>query len=133
MAIERAAEVVQTPRWEKVFALMGFVLLCGGFGYLTWAAVTEEQAPPHFIFKIDEVAAVGERFLVEVEVTNLGSQSIAGLEVEGELQSDGEKPEIASAQIDYVPSKSQRDVGLFFSTDPRAGQLSFRALGYQEP
>lgn len=133
MVQEREGEVVQTPRWEKIFASAGFLLLCVGFVYLAWSAVTEEQAPPYFVFNVDEITPVGDSFLVELEVTNRGAQSVAGLEVEGELRGEDDKVEVASTQIDYVPSKSRRDIGMYFSTDPRAGTLSFRALGYQEP
>jgi uncharacterized protein (TIGR02588 family) len=35
--------------------------------------------------------------------------------------------------LDYVPPRSSREGGLWFSRDPRAGRLTLRATGYAEP
>ena len=40
---------------------------------------------------------------------------------------------MSEAVLDYVPAGSDREGGLWFSRDPRAGQLTLRAKGYADP
>lgn len=122
-----------TPAWEKVIGLAGFFLICAGFVYLSWAAVTEKSGPPKMAFEVKEISDLGSVFLVKVKITNTGYESVTALQVEGRLDQKSGSPETNNVQVDYVPSQSSRNVGLFFDTDPKSGKLSFRALGYQEP
>ena len=122
-----------TPLWEKMVGALGLALLCSGFIYLTWVEITNEKSPIQIVFDVDNIAAVDNHFLVTVSVKNSGLQSAAVLQVEGILLKDGRQVETSNVQIDYLPSNSDRKIGLFFKQDPRSGTLEFRALGYQEP
>ena len=122
-----------TPTWEKIVGFAGFVVLCAGLVYLVWAAMTEENSAPKIAFKVQAIKSLDSNYLVTVEVSNRGHESVAALQIEGELEQAAGEPEKSSAQIDYVPSQSRRHVGLFFRSDPKDGKISFRALGYQEP
>lgn len=66
-------------------------------------------------------------WVVEFEARNLSPVTAAQVEIEGKLP-DGET---VTATIDYVPGRSSRRGGLFFSNEPRG--LELRPLGYQDP
>ena len=130
---DKADKIQHTPTWEKIVGLLGLTLLCIGFAYLGWAAITEQDKPPNIVFTVTEINDLETDFLVQVEVANTGFKSVAGLDIEGRLIPRNGSPETSTAEVDYVPSGSSRSVGLFFNSDPRVGTLSLRALGYQEP
>lgn len=130
---KRQADVPNTPLWEKVMGLVGFLLLCSGIVYLTWMALTEKDLPPEFLFEIKYIHELDSGFLVEVDVANGGSQSVAALYIEARLDNNGEVIERSEAEFDYLPSRSNNTAGLFFHNDPRAHHLTFKALGYQTP
>lgn len=122
-----------TPLWEKIVGALGFLLLCSGFIYLSWAQVTAEKKPLHILFTVDKITKVDTHFLVRVKVENSSPQSAAALQVEAALVKDGQEIETSSAQIDYIPSNSTRRIGFFFEQDPGSNTLEFRTTGYQEP
>ena len=64
---------------------------------------------------------------------NQGGSAAAELTIEGELISPDGSAETSEAVLDYVPARSSREGGLWFSGDPRAGQLTLRATGYADP
>ena len=122
-----------TPLWEKIVGGLGLVLLCAGFIYLTWTALNNEKSPPDISFDIDAITAMEAGFLVTVNVSNSGSESAAALQVQGVLSKNGVESETYTMEIDYIPSRSTREIGFFFKKDPRTGLLEFNALGYQKP
>jgi uncharacterized protein (TIGR02588 family) len=122
-----------TPLWEKIVGMLGLVLLCFGFAYLSWENITKETSPLHISFAVGSIIEVETEFLVTVNVENTGFQSATALQVEGVLLKDGKKIESHRMQIDYIPSNSNRRIGFFFKQDPHLGTLEFRALGFQEP
>lgn len=91
------------------------------------------DTPPDVLFSIKKISPVSKGFLVEVEVTNTGTQSLAAVYVEGHLRSEMQEPEISHVLLDYLPSRSTSSVGFFFTGDPRIGALEFRPSGYQQP
>ncbi len=64
---------------------------------------------------------------------NSGNATAASLVVEGVLTRGGVAIESSVITVDYVAAGSERGAALFFSNDPRQGQLSVRAKGYIEP
>ena len=80
-----------------------------------------------------EVEAQGSVYLAEIEVFNSGDAAVAGLEVEGTLERDGETVETATTTFDYLPSRSRRQGGLYFSEDPASGTLTVVPKSYTTP
>jgi uncharacterized protein (TIGR02588 family) len=72
-------------------------------------------------------------YVVTFRATNQGDVTAADLMVEGELLSGAEIVERSSAALSYVPPRSQRLGGLFFTRDPRTLDLKLRATGYEQP
>jgi uncharacterized protein (TIGR02588 family) len=66
-------------------------------------------------------------------VINEGGTTAAGLTVEGELRDGTESVETSDSTIDYVPSHSERQGGLFFTLDPGEYEVQLRAKGYEMP
>jgi uncharacterized protein (TIGR02588 family) len=126
-----ASSTSNTPRWEKILGFLGLLLLLAGFIYLGWMAFNENESPPEITFEITEITPLENGYLVQLDVHNEGAQSVAAMHFEGYL--DGSERETSRAVIDYVPSLSRSSAGLFFTHDPRAGKLTFKALGYQKP
>ena len=120
------------PLWEKLAGVLGFCLLAGSIAFLIWKATTEKHVPPQIDFAVQAIDETTPGYHVQVEVYNRGSESVAGLFIRGQLQTADGAEEV-NAEIDYVPSNSRRDIGLFFNSDPRAGSLELKALGYQKP
>lgn len=131
--LEKKTDDIHTPLWEKLLGIVGLLLLLAGFIYLGWMAIHEDDTPPDVLFSITRISQVSDGFLVEVEVTNNGSQSLAALHLKGSLTIEDGEPEINQAQVDYLPSRSKGHAGFFFSRDPRTGTLEFKPSGYQEP
>ena len=132
-SLEQNTSDTHTPLWEKLLGTLGLLLVLAGFIYLGWMAIHQNEAPPDVSFNITRISQVSDGFLVEVEVINQGSQSLAALYLEGRLTIGDGEPEINHAQVDYLPSRSKGHTGFFFSRDPRAGTLEFKPSGYQEP
>ncbi len=126
-------EIQHTPTWEKIVGFFGVCLIGIGFVYLGWAAVTENGKPPEIGFSITEINDLNGQFLVQIEVRNTGLKSVAALDIEGHLNPSQGEDEISNATVDYIPSRSTRRVGLFFTQDPRLGKLELTPVGYQEP
>ena len=46
---------------------------------------------------------------------------------------ESQEPETAEATFDFLPARSRREGGLYFTNDPRIGALTLRAKGYADP
>lgn len=121
-----------TPLWEKLVGILGLILLCAGFFYLSWVKITAGESPPEILFRVNNVVPLDSSFLVNVTVRNRGFQTVTALQVQGVLQV-GDEEERNKLAIDYLPANSTRDIGFFFKSDPREGALEFKALGFQAP
>src|SRR5690606_19966954 len=120
--------VVQTPTWEKVLGLFGFVFLCAGIAYLAWSAWSDEKLPPDISITVNSIKPISKGFLVKVNVVNKGSEAVSLLQVEGQLINSAGETETSVAELDYLASYSTGHAGLFFTTDPGQGDLQLRPL-----
>ncbi len=116
------------PLLEWIASAIGLVLALAVMAAIARDAFngSSEMTPD---IRISAIGArqVGAGWVVEFEARNASPATAAQVAVEGRLP-DGET---ATATIDYVPGRSTRRGGLFFSRDPRGAEL--RALGYQDP
>lgn len=122
------------PVWSWLAAAVGMVLVLASTGFLLYEALAGDSSPPEFVIEeTDPVVPSGTGHLVRFRVVNRGGSPAAGLMVEGTLEEGATTVETSSLTIDYVPSHSARQGGLFFSEDPRKFDLKIRALGYMQP
>ena len=128
------AQGERTPLLEWVAGAVGATLTLTLIGFLGWEAWTSPgDVPPDVTVRLEAVLPAGEGFVARIVAANGSPETAAAVEVEGVLSRDGDEVETAGATLDYVPGNSEKRGGLFFSEDPREGDLRLRALGYQEP
>lgn len=121
------------PFWMWGIGLLGLLLVLGSIGFMLYEAVAGDSSPPDVIVEIKSILPAQDGFLVEFRVINEGGRAAAGLTVEGELRNGAEIVETSNITLQYVPSHSEREGGLFFTLDPRGYDLQLRAKGYEIP
>jgi uncharacterized protein (TIGR02588 family) len=132
-APEVRTEPRQIPLLEWLVAGIGALLVAGTIAYLVYQALWRDQAPPDVRIVALRVLALEHSHLIEFRAVNEGGEPAAQLLVEGELIGPDGLAETAEATLDYLPSGSHRDGGLFFSRDPHGFELRLRAKGYARP
>lgn len=121
----------EVPALEWVASAIGLLITLGVLGVIGWEAASGDgEAPPAIALSVERVTETDAGYVVEVMAANRSDTTAAGVEIQGKLARGGET---SGATIDYVPGRSERGAGLFFTQDPRAGGLELRALGYEEP
>ncbi|MGH9942841.1 MAG: hypothetical protein ACRD9R_10855 [Pyrinomonadaceae bacterium] len=121
------------PVWEWVVAIVGLALVVSAIGFMLYRAIKGNSSPPEIAISVDSVAPADGGFLVTFHVVNRGELTAAGLTVEGELRNGSESIETSAATLNYVPSRSTRRGGLFFTNDPQKFELKLQAKGYERP
>jgi uncharacterized protein (TIGR02588 family) len=112
---------------------IGALLVGGTIAFLVYHALARDSAPPDVRVAEHRVFVLRDRYLVQFRAFNHGGSAAAELTIEGKLIGSDGRTETSEVVLDYVPARSGREGGLWFSGDPRAGQLTLRATGYAEP
>jgi uncharacterized protein (TIGR02588 family) len=121
------------PLLEWIVGGLGAALVSGAIVFLVYHAVTRDRTPPDVRVVAERVLDLQNGYLVQFRAFNQGSSAAAQLTIEGELAGPDGSMEVSAAVLDYLPPRSDREGGLVFSRDPRAGRLSLRAKGYARP
>jgi uncharacterized protein (TIGR02588 family) len=121
------------PPWMWGLGLLGLLFVLGSIGYMLYEALAGDSSPPDVSVKIQSVLPTQNGFRVEFRVVNAGGRAAKGLNVAGELRAGDDVVETSETTIDYVPSHSERQGGLFFTLDPQLYDLQLRAEGYETP
>jgi uncharacterized protein (TIGR02588 family) len=123
-----------TPALEWVAAAIGLLLLLILLAIIGREAVGGEAAePPAIAVTAGRTVAAAGGHLVEIEAANASGATASAVQVEGALMAGDRAVETSRLVFDYVPGRSRRRGGMFFTQDPRRHRLELRALGYQEP
>lgn len=130
---EKQQEKDAIPIWEWIVAGVGLVLVASVIGFLIYEAFTGKRLPPDVKLSVDSVVEIRNGFLVRITAVNEGGMTAEGVIVEAELRSGTEPVERSRTTIDYLPPRSEKRAGLFFTRDPRQLDLQVRSLGYEEP
>ena len=126
-------KIKDAPLWMWGIALLGLVLVLGSIVFMLYEAAAGDSSPPDVTVRADSIRPTRNGFLVEFRAINEGGSTAEGLTVEGELRDGTESVETSNTIIEYVPSHSEREGGLFFTSDPRQYELRLRAKGYEKP
>jgi uncharacterized protein (TIGR02588 family) len=102
-------------------------------GFLLFEALSGNRLPPDVKLSVASVVEIRNGFLVRITAVNEGGMTAEGVIVEAELRSGTEPVERSRTTIDYLPPRSEKKAGLFFTRDPRQLDLQVRSLGYEEP
>jgi uncharacterized protein (TIGR02588 family) len=119
---------------EWIAGAVGLVLTLALLGFIGWGALTHDRnSPPELELRVERVVRAGGAYVAQFVAHNRAQQTAEGVEIEGELSVGTGEPERSTATFDYVPGGSSVRGGLYFSSDPRAGDLKLRALGHTRP
>ena len=123
----------RVPLLEWVVGGLGAVLVGGAIAFLLYHSLQRDQTPPDVRVVAQRVLELENGYLVQFRASNQGRSAAAQLTIEGEVARPDGSTEVSEAVLDYLPPRSDREGGLVFSRDPRAGQLTLRAKGYAKP
>jgi uncharacterized protein (TIGR02588 family) len=126
-------KIKDAPLWMWAIALLGLSLVAGSIAYMLYEAAAGDSSPPDVTVRVDSIIPTRNGYLVKFQAINEGGSTAEGLTVEGELRNGAESVETSDTTIEYVPSHSEREGGLFFTSDPRQYELRLRAKGYENP
>jgi uncharacterized protein (TIGR02588 family) len=132
-ASQEQQEKEAIPIWEWIVAGVGLVLVAGVIGFLIYEAFSRDRVPPDVKLSVDSVVETRNGYLVKIIIINEGGMTAEGVDIEGELRRGAEPVERSRTTIDYLPPRSEKKAGLFFTRDPRQLDLQVRSLGYEEP
>ena len=121
------------PVWEWIVAAIGLVLVASVIGFLLYEAIAGSRLPPDVKLSVDSVVQIRNGFLAKITAVNEGGITAEGVDIEGELKRGTETIERSRTTIDYLPPRSEKKAGLFFTQDPRQLDLQVRSFGYEEP
>ncbi len=121
------------PALEWLIAAVGLILVAGTIGFLIYQAATDKNTPPDLSVQTEAVVKTENGYLVKFSIYNKGDDNAADVIVEGKITRGGEDLETSSVTIDYAPSNSKREGGLFFTGNPNESEFKIRALGYKKP
>ena len=125
-----SAQISNQTRW---LAALGVIFVLGSFGMLLRESLSGGRPVAQIVIRVDEIVPSAHGYLVSLKIDNTGRATAASLNVEGVLMRGATAVETSLITVDYVAAESVRDAALFFSNDPRLGQLTVRPKGYIEP
>lgn len=120
------------PLSEWIVAGIGLALLVASVAYLLYDGNGRSQ-PPAPVLRMLAVEPLQGRFVVRVQALNESRTTAASLRVEGTLRRGAELVERSELEFDYLPGRSTREGGMFFTADPRGLQLELAARSYRAP
>ena len=126
-------KIKDAPLWMWGIGLLGLALVLGSIVFMLYEAAAGDSSPPDVTVRVDSILPTRNGFLVKFRVINEGGSTAEGLTVEGELRNGTGGVETSDTTIEYVPSHSEREGGLFFKSDPRQYEVQLRAKGYEKP
>lgn len=123
----------EIPRVEWIVGGIGLLIVALAIGVLLHEAVAGDKSPPDVKLTVQAIEPLQNGFLVKVRAENEGGEPAARVAVKAELIEDAQVAEESETQFEYLPPHSSRDAGVFFTRDPRQGEVRLKALGYEEP
>ena len=112
---------------------VGLALVACVLGFLVYDGARMGGAPPDIELKLGVPERRGAGFAVPVSATNRGDETAEGVQIEVVLEAGGGEPERGEFAIAFLPRRATRHGWVTFRTDPSAGQLKARVLGYEKP
>jgi uncharacterized protein (TIGR02588 family) len=116
----------------SVFAVSA-ALITAVVSYLVVESATIGDAPPDIHLEIGTPEQRAGYFAVPITATNKGDHTAEGVHVEATLRPAGGKEETGDFEIQFLPRRGSREAWVTFKSDPRAGTLEARVLGYEKP
>ena len=121
------------PLWMWAIAFLGLAMVLGSIGFMLYEAIAGDRSPPDVTMHVDLILPTRDGYLVKFRAINQGGSTAEGVTVEGELIDGTGVVETSNTALEYVPSHSEREGGLYFRLDPEQYELRLRAKGYERP
>ena len=118
---------------EWAAAAIGVALVTSTLVFLMWLGFTRGDSPPDVSLHVDSIVPMREGYVVTLRAVNSGDTTAADVTVEGRLAGASGIAETAEMTFRYLPPRSERRGGLFFSRDPRQLEVKLKAKGYETP
>ena len=112
---------------------VGLALVCATLGFLVYDGARADGRTPDVKIRLGAIEQRGDHFAVHVLLANEGGATAEGVQVEVVLEQNGEERERGEFAVAFLPRRATREGWVSFRTDPRAGQLKPRVLGYEKP
>ena len=126
-------KIKDAPWWMWCIAILGLALVIGSIAFMLYEAAAGDSSPPDIRVHFDATVQIRNGYLVKFRAVNEGGTTVEGLTVEGVLRNGTAIQETSDTILEWVPAHSEREGGLFFSSDPRQYQMQLRAKGYENP
>ena len=126
-------KISDAPIWMWGIAVLGLALVAASIGFMVYKAVAGDASHPDITVQVDSTLPTRNGYLVKFRAVNTGGSTVEGLTIEGTLRSGSETLETSDTVLEWIPAHSEREGGLFFTSDPRQHQLQVRAKGYENP
>ncbi len=107
-------------------------LIATVIGFLAYESVTMGDALPDIQLQTGTPEARTGYFAVPMRVTNKGDQTAEGVHIEVVLKTGGDE-EHSDIEVAFLPRRGAREAWVTFKSDPAAGMLEARVLGYEKP
>jgi uncharacterized protein (TIGR02588 family) len=119
--------------WMWGIAVLGVLLVASSIGFMLYEAIAGDSSPADVTVHVDATVQTSTGYLVKFRAINAGGSTVEGLTIEGVLRNGADVLETSDTVLEWVPAHSEREGGLFFTSDPRQHQLQLRAKGYENP
>src|SRR5687768_15426975 len=126
-------KIKDAPWWMWAIALLGLAMVAGSIAFMIYEAAAGDKSGADITVHVDATLQIRNGYLVKFRVVNEGGTTVEGLTVEGVLRNGTAIQETSDTVLEWVPAHSEREGGLFFSSDPRQYQMQLRAKGYENP
>jgi uncharacterized protein (TIGR02588 family) len=136
MSQSRSTQNSSEKNWFEwtVFAV-GLLLTLGTVGVLVKEAASQrDRTPPDIEVRLGAAERRAGGYAVPITIENRGDDTAEGVHIEATLKPPGDgKEETSDFEVQYLPGHSTRQGWVTFSSDPAAGDLAARPLGYEKP
>jgi len=129
----KKSHLADIPLVEWIIGAAGLMIVAVAVGVLVREAVAGDKSPPDVKLTVEAIAPLRNGYLVKVRAENEGGEAAARVAIEVELLNQTQVVEKTETQFEYLPAHSTREAGVFFTGDPREGELRLRALGFEAP
>lgn len=124
----------RTPLLEWIASGIGLLLILSALGFIGWQALNDPGSAPAVIVEATDVSPIPGGYRVIFRAHSTGGAAAAQVRIEGTLSANNNlTPQVSSVILDYIPGRSAREGGLFFTQDPQARNLMLRASGFVNP
>ncbi|HEY5883804.1 MAG TPA: hypothetical protein VIT88_03915 [Pyrinomonadaceae bacterium] len=126
-------KIKDAPMWMWAIAFFGLALVVSSIAFMVYEAAAGDSSHADITVQVDTTLPTSNGYLVKFRAVNQGGSTVEGLTVEGVLRNGPDVIETSDTVLEWVPAHSEREGGLFFTSDPRQLQLQLRAKGYENP